>query len=119
MKVEADLTDRGARRVPDQLLEPAPSRLVHLPGVMGVDTDRRLDERTVERRQLERPFRGCNVPSGDEDALDPGLDRPFEHRAAVGIELRMLEVTVRVDQAGEPPARSSRALRRRRRAEPT
>ena len=107
--VEADLAQRPGARVVEQLLQPRPGCLVHLRGGMRVDADGGVDEWRVASGELQRGLGRGQVPSRDEDALDPRRRGPLEHGVEVAVEPGVLEMGVRVDQAGKALRRAPTA----------
>src|SRR5918992_4274633 len=76
---------------------------------MRMDADRCVDHAGMAAREVQRGLRRGEVPAGDADALDSGLGGAGDDPLAVGIEARVLEMSVRVDQAGQPLRRTATA----------
>ena len=101
MEVEPDLPHRhdpGVSGEHDQLV-PIGGR--GRGGVVRMHAHRRVDQPGVRLRQLDRRARGGEVVAGHQDALDPRLHGAGDDRLAIGVEGGVLEVAVRVDQAGQ------------------
>ena len=100
--VQPDLPPPPAPGVGGERLEAGPGRLVHLGGMVRMDAHGGVDDPRMPARELERGLRRGEVPAGHADALDPRFDGASDHGVAIGVEARVLEVGVRVDQAGQP-----------------
>ncbi len=100
--VEPDLADGADARVRDEALEPRPPDLVHAPRVMRVDADRGEHDARVAGRQLEGRLGRVEIPARDEDPLEAGGDCTLDDGRSIGVEARVLEMRVRVDEPGQP-----------------
>ena len=59
--------------------------------------------------QLERRLGRCGIPARDHDPRDAGAARPLEDGLEIGLERRVLEVAMRVDDAGQAHRRTAAA----------
>ena len=76
---------------------------------MRVDADGRVEDAGKPACEFERVLRGGDVPTRDADALDPHLDGAGDHIVAIGVESAVLQVGVRIDEAGQSLGNSATA----------
>jgi hypothetical protein len=97
-EVEADLADRRDVRLRGQLLEGLPLGLRRGSGIVRMDADGARDEIWISSRELDGGAGAVEIPTRDEDADDPRLAGAPDDLVAVGVEGRVLEMTVGVDE---------------------
>ncbi len=102
MVVEPDLPDRRATRIGEKRLEACPAGLVERRRVVGMHAHRRVDEWCVALRKLERRLGRREIPAGDQNALDTRGRGALDDGVAIGVEARVLQMGVRVDDPGKP-----------------
>ena len=107
--VEAGLADRHDPRIRCPADDPRPAGVIDLGRVVGMDPDRGVEPREAVDA-AERPLRRRDVPTGDQDALEPGQPRRPDDLVGVSLEPIGVEVAVGVDE----PASGERSTRRTR-----